>query len=73
MIEHLQTFLATPWGNGLAVGLLTVWPVMRVLRRAGQPVALAALPFVPLVGILALLMVLALRRWPGAAPPHQSG
>ena len=73
MIEQLQAFLVTPWGNGLAVGLLTLWPALRILRRAGQPAGLAALPFIPLVGILALLMVLALRRWPSPTPPSRSG
>ena len=64
MLEQIQAFLATPWGNGLAIGLLTVWPAVRILRRAGQPPLLAGLTFVPLVGILGLLVLLALRRWP---------
>ena len=69
MLDQIQAILATPWGNGLAVGLLTVWPVLRILRRAGQPPALAALVFLPLVGILALLVMLALRRWPDPRSP----
>ena len=64
MIDQVSAFLTTPWGNALAVGLLILWPAMRILRRAGQPPLLALLGFVPLVGVLALLGVLALRRWP---------
>lgn len=73
MLDQIQALLATPWGNGLAVGLLTVWPAMRILRRAGQPPALAVLVFLPLVGILALLVMLALRRWPDPRSPAPDG
>ena len=73
MLEQIQTFLATPWGNGLAVGLLTVWPAMRILRRAGQPTILAWLTFVPLIGVLSLLILLALRRWPDPQPTPPEG
>ena len=69
MLDQIQAILATPWGNGLAVGLLTVWPAMRILRRAGQPPALAALVFLPLIGVLALLVMLTLRRWPDPRAP----
>ena len=69
MLDQIQALLATPWGNGLAVGLLTIWPAIRILRRAGQPPALAALVFLPLVGVLALLVMLALRRWPDPQAP----
>ena len=72
MFDQIRSLLMDPWVNGLVVGLLTLWPAMRILRRAGQPPALALLVFVPLVGFLALLALLALRRWPAAQPPGES-
>jgi hypothetical protein len=55
--------------NSLAVGALTVWPLARILRRAGLSPWWSLLSFLPLVGLLAVAAVLALRPWPTMPPP----
>ena len=49
---------------GLALGALLFYPALRICRRAGlrRPLALAV--FVPLVGPLLLLALLAFMVWP---------
>lgn len=48
----------------LKYALLVVWPLGRILRRAGFSPWLAGLVFVPLIGFLLVLMVLGHRPWP---------
>jgi hypothetical protein len=55
--------------NSLLWGALTVWPFARILGRAGLPQMAALLAFVPLVGQVALLGILALKAWPTLPPP----
>lgn len=55
--------------NSLLWGALTAWPFARILGRAGLPRAAALLAFVPLVGQVALLGILALKAWPTLLPP----
>lgn len=55
--------------NSLVVGALTVWPLARILRRAGLSPWWSLLTFLPLVGLLAVAAVLALKPWPTMPPP----
>ncbi|HSK40555.1 MAG TPA: hypothetical protein VK943_12385 [Arenibaculum sp.] len=54
--------------NSLIIGALTVWPLARILQRAGLHQGWALLAFVPLVGLLAVAGVLALSHWPRLPP-----
>ena len=48
--------------------LLWVIPIWRVLKRTGNVPALALLGFVPILGPLIVLFVLAYGRWPRFEP-----
>ena len=52
---------------------LVVWPLWRILRRAGLAPWWALLVFVPMIGLLLVFMVLGHSKWPNlparAAPP----
>lgn len=50
--------------SNLLVSALLVYPLWRIHSRAGLHPALALLVFLPGIGLLAVLMVLALARWP---------
>ncbi|WP_448203618.1 hypothetical protein [Azospirillum sp. sgz302134] len=41
-----------------------VWPLMRIFRRAGFAPWWALLIFLPVVGLVAVLGILTVRRWP---------
>lgn len=47
--------------------ILTLWPLVRVYRRAGLSPWLALLVFVPVLGLTLVLGLLTLRRWPARA------
>ncbi len=49
---------------GLALGALLFYPAVRICRRAGLRWPLALAVFVPLVGPLLLLALLAFMIWP---------
>ena len=54
-------------GPGVGVMLfnaLAVWPLWRIFRRVGRTPHLAWLVFVPVIGLLVVVAVLALVRWP---------
>lgn len=51
------------WIILLIVGFFAVWPLWRIIKRTGNPPALALLFFVPFAN-LALIWFLALGRWP---------
>jgi hypothetical protein len=53
------------WGVTL---LLWVIPIWRVLKRTGNVPALALLGFIPFVGPLVVLFVIAYGRWPRFQP-----
>ena len=54
---------------GLALGAVIFYPALRICRRAGLRWPLALVVFVPLVGPLILLALLAFMIWP--ADPMQ--
>ena len=49
---------------GLALGALLLYPAIRICRRAGLRWPIAFAVFVPLVGPLILLALLAFMTWP---------
>ena len=49
---------------GLAIGALLFYPAVRICRRAGLRWPLALAVFIPLVGALLLLALLAFMIWP---------
>ncbi len=49
---------------GLALGAVLLYPAIRICRRAGLRWPLALVVFVPLVGPLILLALLAFMIWP---------
>ena len=53
---------------GLALGAVIFYPALRICRRAGLRWPLALAVFVPLVGPLLLLALLAFMIWPN--DPH---
>lgn len=53
----------------LAMGVLTLWPAWRILRRAGLDRRLALLVFLAEPGLLALVAILAITHWPVLPPP----
>ena len=54
---------------GLVLGAVIFYPALRICRRAGLRWPLALVVFVPLVGPLILLALLAFMTWP--ADPMQ--
>jgi hypothetical protein len=54
-------------------GLIMIWPVWRIFRRAGFAPAWALLIFVPALGWLAATAMLALARWPAAEGRRDGG
>lgn len=52
-------------------GLVLVIPMWRILRRAGFHPAWSLLVFVPTIGLLAVLAVLAFNRWPADRLPRE--
>ncbi|MBI1209435.1 MAG: hypothetical protein GC191_19395 [Azospirillum sp.] len=47
---------------------MAVWPLWRVLNRAGLPGAWALLALVPVVGLVLVFIVLSWYRWPLLPP-----
>ncbi len=64
-----MSVLSEPWVGAFVFNLLAVWPLWRVLRRTGRTAWPALLVFVPVIGLLLVLMVLGHGRWP-AMPPR---
>lgn len=62
------------WAPVIA-GLILVYPVWRILERAGFSPWFALLVFIPLLGPLAVFLMLAFMDWPraGGGPPVQPG
>ena len=61
---------AEPWVLLLTYNLLVVWPIGRILWRAGLSPYLAVLVFIPLAGLLVVLAILGHSRWP-LLPPRR--
>ena len=53
-----------PGRGALLFDLAALWPLMRIFRRTGLAPAFALLVFVPVIGLLVVVAVLALARWP---------
>lgn len=50
--------------TNVLAGLLVIVPLWRVFSRAGLSPLLSLLVFIPLFGFFAVLLVLAVMRWP---------
>lgn len=61
MLEH-------PGLTNFLFSLLTVWPLARILRRAGLNPVYAGLVFIPVAGLVSVLLVLSLHTWPTLPP-----
>ncbi len=57
-----------PWVGVVLFNVLAVWPIARILRRVGLNPLLAGLVFVPMLGLLLVLMILGHARWPRLPP-----
>ena len=64
MLQAILDFVNTPLGNGLLFSALVFWPLWRMLVRAGFKPWPAVLVFVPVIGAVLVLGLLALRKWP---------
>ncbi len=53
-----------PGAGVLLFNVAAVWPLWRIFRRVGLTPALSLLVFVPVIGLLVVVTVLALARWP---------
>lgn len=60
----MHDVLLDPALGGLLYPLLAVWPLGRVFRRVGLSPWWAFLVFVPVAGLLLVILVLGLSRWP---------
>jgi hypothetical protein len=57
----------------LVLSLLLVIPTWRIFGRAGFPGALSLLHFVPVVGLLVVMAILAFNDWPAGEAPVSKG
>jgi hypothetical protein len=76
MFQTLAAFIGTPIGSGIFLGLITVWPLWRIFRRAGLNPLWSLLVFFPLLGLAAALGALCVQKWPVVKPggvPHPQG
>ena len=64
MRRSLQNVLLDPGLGALVFDLLAVWPLSRLFVRVGLAPGWALLVFVPMVGMLLVIAVLGLKRWP---------
>ncbi len=67
MIETLKALVASPDAIVYLFQVLAVWPFWRAYTRAGLRPYLSLVVLIPLVGMVAVLGLLALSRWPAAA------
>ena len=59
-----ETLVIDPGLGMLLFDLLALWPLIRIFRRTGLSPWLALLVFVPVIGLLLVILVLGLGRWP---------
>ncbi len=69
-VGGLWGFLLTPTGAELLFGLIIVYPLWRICLRVGVTPWTALLVFVPVVGFVLVLAVLAIVRWPEERTPE---
>ncbi len=58
-------------GPGLGMLLfdvLALWPLIRIFRRVGRSPYLALLVFVPVIGLVLVILALGFGRWPRLPP-----
>lgn len=60
----MDILLVNTLSSNLLAALLLIVPLWRVFSRAGLNPALSLLVFIPVAGLMAVLLVLALARWP---------
>lgn len=60
-----------PYLPGLFAALILIVPLWRIFSRAGLAAAWSLLIFLPFVGALAVLLVLAFSRWPADPFPRE--
>ena len=58
--------------SAILVGLVLIYPLWRIFSRAGLAPALSLFVFVPFVGGLIVLAVLAFSRWPASEGAGES-
>ncbi|WP_255448608.1 hypothetical protein [Telmatospirillum sp. J64-1] len=63
-MDYTQTIMVEVFGSALVTGLLLVFPLWRIFRRAGLQPIFSLLVFIPGIGFIAVLLMLALSRWP---------
>ena len=56
--------VSDPGFGVLVFNVLAVWPLWRVFRRVGLPPTQALLVFVPVLGLVLVIVILAIRAWP---------
>ncbi|MCA8907711.1 MAG: hypothetical protein KDA64_07480 [Rhodospirillaceae bacterium] len=71
-LDSIASYLQTPYGGAVLFGLLIVYPMFRIFRRAGVPAWPAAFVFLPLFGLAVTFACLVLWKW-RAAPAEQAG
>jgi hypothetical protein len=59
-------------GVSFLAGLVMLWPLWRIFTRTGKSPMLAFLVFIPILGWLAIYLILALSKWP-ALPSDNKG
>jgi len=64
MRRTVHDILLDPGLGALLFNLLAAWPLSRIFVRVGLAPGWAALVFVPVFGMLLVIAVLGLRRWP---------
>lgn len=65
-------YVLNAWIMAAVIGLLLLVPAWQVFRRAGMNPAWSLLVLLGFpVGVLAVLLVLALRRWPADPSPRE--
>lgn len=64
----VQTFAVDPGLVLFLFNLLALWPLARICRRAGFAPWWALLVLVPVVGLLLVMTMLMVRRWPSLPP-----
>lgn len=72
-IASIASYVQTPYGTTVLFGLLIVYPMFRIFRRAGLPAWPAAFVFVPLFGLAITFAFLALWKWRAAPASQQAG
>lgn len=60
----MPEFAVDPGLSLFLFNIAAVWPLMRIFRRAGFSPWWALVIFVPVIGLIGVLGLLTMRRWP---------